>query len=165
MTTSQRIADHMDDNGFRALQNRLGQWDTRRRQATLLRWLPRALAAALLVALVAALAARVRPLLTASEIALLAVALAGVAALATVATTLARRQSLAAQARFADRHFALRERAAAAVEIHAGQHNVPPALAARQLDDALAAVEAIDVARRLPPVSYTHLTLPTSDLV
>jgi hypothetical protein len=79
MTTSQRIADHMDDNGFRALQNRLGQWDARRRQAALLRWLPRALAAALLVGLVVALAARARPLLTAGEIALLSAALAGVA--------------------------------------------------------------------------------------
>ncbi len=145
---------------FRALQDRLGQWDGRRRQVALLLWLPRALAAALLVALVVALAARVRPLLTASEIALLAVALAGVAALATVATTLARRQSLAAQARFADRHFALRERAAAAVEIHAGQHNVPPALAARQLDDALAAVEAVDVARWLPLTSRPADWLP-----
>ena len=113
MTTRQRIADHMDDNGFRALQNRLGQWDTRRRQATLLRWLPRALAAALLVGLVVALVARARPLLTAGEIALLSVTLAGVAAAVTAATTLAQRSSLAEQARFADRHFALRERAAA----------------------------------------------------
>ena len=145
---------------FRALQDRLGQWDARRRRAALLLWLPRALAAALLVALVVALAARVWPLLTTREIALLAVALAGVAALATVVTTLARRPSLAEQARFADRHFALRERAAAAVEIHAGQHNVPPALAARQLDDALAAVEAVDVARWLPLTSRPADWLP-----
>ena len=160
MTTSQRIADHMDDNGFRALQNRLGQWDTRRRQATLLRWLPRALAAALLVGLVVALVARARPLLTAGEIALLSVTLAGVAAAVTAATTLAQRSSLAEQARFADRHFALRERAAAAVEIHAGQHDVPPPLAARQLSDTLAAAEAVDVARQLPLTSRPADWLP-----
>ena len=160
MTTSQRIADHMDDNGFRALQNRLGQWDARRRQATLLRWLPRALAAALLVGLVVALVARARPLLTAGEIALLSVTLAGVAAAVTAATTLAQRSSLAEQARFADRHFALRERAAAAVEIHAGQHDVPPPLAARQLSDTLAAAEAVDVARQLPLTSRPADWLP-----
>lgn len=160
MTTSQRIADHMDDNGFRALQNRLGQWDARRRQAALLRWLPRALAAALLVGLVVALVARARPLLTAGEIALLSVTLAGVAAAVTAATTLAQRSSLAEQARFADRHFALRERAAAAVEIHAGQHDVPPPLAARQLSDTLAAAEAVDVARQLPLTSRPADWLP-----
>ena len=127
------------DDTFRALQARLGQWDARRRQATLLLWLPRALAAALLVGLVVALAARARPLLTASEIALLSAALAVVAVAATAIVALARRRSLAEQARFADRRFALRERATAAVEIQAGQHDVSPALAARQLGDTLAA--------------------------
>ena len=150
----------MDDSDFRALQTRLGQWDARRRQVALLLWLPRALAAALLAGLVVALAARARPLLTAGEIALLAVALAGVAALATAAATLARRRSLAEQARFADRHFALRERATAAVEIHAGQHDVSPPLAARQLSDTLAAAEAVDVARRLPLTSRPADWLP-----
>jgi hypothetical protein len=153
--TSQPLPDE-----FGVLQTRLGQWDTRRRQAALLLWLPRALAAALLVALVVALAARVWPLLAAGEIALLAIALAVVAVALTAVMTLARRRSLAEQARFADRHFALRERAATAVEIQAGQHDVPPALAARQLSDTLAAAAAVDVARRLPLTSRPADWLP-----
>ena len=148
------------DDTFRALQARLGQWDARRRQATLLLWLPRALAAALLVGLVVALAARARPLLTASEIALLSAALAVVAVAATAIVALARRRSLAEQARFADRRFALRERATAAVEIQAGQHDVSPALAARQLGDTLAAADAVDVARQLPLTSRLADWLP-----
>jgi hypothetical protein len=158
--TGQRMTDRLVADDFYALQARLGQWDARRRQTALLLWLPRALAAALLAALVVALAARVRPLLTTGEIALLAVALAGVAALVTTVATLARRRSPAEQARFADRHFALRERAAAAVEIQAGQHNVSPALAARQLRDTLAAAEAVDVARQLPLTSRPADWLP-----
>ena len=138
------------DDAFRALQAHLGRWDARRRQATLLAWLPRAVAAALLVGLVVALAARARPLLTAGEIALLAAAAVLIAVAATAIAAFARRRSLAERARFADRRFGLRERATAAVEIHAGQHDIGPALAARQLHDALAAAGAVDVQRQMP---------------
>ena len=148
------------DDDFRALGTYLGQWDARRRQTTLLAWLPRAVAAALLVGLVVALAARARPLLAAAEIALLAAALVLVAAAATAVAVLAQRRSLAERARFADRRFGLRERATTAVEIHAGQHDVPPALAARQLGDALAAAKAVDVQRQLPLTTRPAEWLP-----
>ena len=138
------------DDAFRALQNHMGRWDTRHRQATLLVWLPRVVAAALLVGLVVALAARARPLLMATEIAMLTAAFVLVAVSVTAIAVFVRRRSPAERARFADRHFALRERATAAVEIRAGQHDVSPALAARQLHDALAAADAVDVARQMP---------------
>ena len=148
------------DDAFRALRAYLGQWDARRRQATLLAWLPRAVAAALLVGLVVALVARARPLLAAGEIALLTAAFVLIAVAVTVIAALSRRRSLAEQARFADHRFALRERATAAVEIHAGQHDVPPALAARQLGDALAAAGAVDVHRQLPLTTRPAAWLP-----
>ncbi len=138
------------DDAFRALQAHLGRWDARRRQETLLLWLPRAVTAGLLVGLIVALAARAQPLLTATEIALLAAGFVLIATAVTAIAVFVRRRSPAERARFADRRFGLRERATAAVEIHAGQHDVPPALAARQLHDALAAADAVDVQRQMP---------------
>ena len=135
---------------FRALHARLAQWDARRRRQMLLDWLPRALAAGLLPGLALAVLARARPLLTAAEIALVALAVAAIVMAGVALLVLVSRRTLAEQARFADRRFALRERATAAVEIRAGQHDVPPTLAARQLDDAVAAAEAVDTARQMP---------------
>ena len=135
---------------FDALRAYLAQWDARRRRQTLLDALPRALAIGLLPGLALALLARLRPLLTAAEIALAALAIAAAAVVVVALLVLISRRTLAEQARFADRRFALRERATAAVEIRAGQHDVPPELAARQLGDAVAAAAAVDAARQMP---------------
>lgn len=157
MTSHQAV-----DAGFRALQTHLAQWNNRRRWETLLAWLPRVLAAALLPGLMLALLARTRPLLTAAEIA----ALTTVIALATVAATaiviLVRQRTLLEQARFADRRFRLRERATAAVEIHAGRHAVDGALAARQLDDTLVAAAAVDLAQEMPLTTRAADWLPAA---
>ncbi len=135
---------------FDALRAHLAQWDARRRRQTLLDALPRTLAIGLLPGLALALLARLRPLLTAAEIALVALAIAAAAVAVVALLVLISRRTLAEQARFADRRFALRERATAAVEIRAGQHDVPPELAARQLGDAVAAAAAVDAARQMP---------------
>lgn len=135
---------------FDALRAYLAQWDARRRRQTLLDALPRVLAIGLLPGLALALLARLRPLLTAAEIALVALAIAAAAVVVVALLVLISRRTLAEQARFADRRFALRERAIAAVEIRAGQHDVPPELAARQLGDAVAAAAAVDTARQMP---------------
>jgi len=148
------------DTGFRDLRAYLAHWDDRRRLQTLLDWLPRALAAGLLPGLGLALLARMRPLLTAAEIALAALAIAVMAVAVAVLIVLVSRRSLAEQARFADRRFALRERATAAVEIRAGQHDVPPELAARQLGDAVAAAAAVDTARQMPLTTGLRDWLP-----
>ncbi len=135
---------------FDSLRAHLAQWDARRRRQTLLDALPRALAIGLLPGLALALLARLRPLLTATEIGLVALAIAAAAVVVVTLLVLISRRTLAEQARFADRRFALRERATAAVEIRAGQHDVPPELAARQLGDAVSAAAAVDATRQMP---------------
>ena len=150
------------DAGYSALEAHLARWDARRRLEELLAWLPRALAIGLLPGLTLALLARARPLLTAAEIAALAAAVAVLALAVAVIAVLVRRRSLAQRARFADRRFGLRERAIAAVEIRAGQHDVSPALAARQLGDALAAAAAVDVAQQMPLRSRPADWLPAA---
>ena len=150
------------DVSYRALEAHLARWDARRRLEELLAWLPRALAIGLLPGLALALLARARPLLTAAEIAARATVVALLAAVVAALAVLVRRRSRAERARFADRRFGLRERAIAAVEIRAGQHDVPPALAARQLGDALAAANAIDVARQMPLRSRPADWLPAA---
>jgi len=135
---------------FDSLRAHLAQWDARRRRQTLLDALPRALAIGLLPGLALALLARLRPLLTATEIAVVALAIAAAAVVVVTLLVLISSRTLAEQARFADRRFALRERATAAVEIRAGQHDVPPELAARQLGDAVSAAAAVDATRQMP---------------
>ena len=140
----------MSGDPFDALQAALSAWDGRRRRQELLWRLPLGLAAGLAVALVAALLSRTRPLLLRDELVQLAVA-AAVAGL-TIAglAVLLRRRSLPARARFADRHFSLRERMTTAVEIQTGRLAADEAMAARQLGDALAATTTVDAAHQLP---------------
>lgn len=133
-----------------ALRGKLAEWDGRRRQQELLWQLPLGLAAGLAVALATALLSRARPLWTRSELAWLAVVAALAGLIIAGAVILLRRRSLQAQARFADRHFGLRERMTAAVEIQSGLLPVDEAMAARQLSDALATTATVDVARLLP---------------
>ena len=147
-------------DAFEALRAHLGRLDARRRQADLLRWLPRALLIALLAALAVALLARARPLLTAGEVARLGAALAVAAVALAAVVTLARRRSLHEQAQFADQRFALRERATAAVELRAGRLTAPDEVAARQLRDALAAAEGVDLAQQMPLASRPAEWLP-----
>jgi hypothetical protein len=152
----------MTNGDFQALAGYLRRWDGRRRRAELLLWLPRGLLIGLLVALAVALLGRARPLLLRYELAGVAVALTLIALAFTTLAILLHRRSLAAQAWFADRQFALRERMVAAVEIKSGQLSVPEELAARQLDDALAAAAAVDPVRQLPLASRTIDWLPAT---
>ncbi len=145
---------------FRSLAGQLGRWDGRRRQQQLLRGIPRGLLLGLLVALAVALLSRARPLLTRDELALLALAAALVGLSAAGLVIMLRRRSLAEQARFADRQFDLRERMTAAVEIQTGRLAVDEAIAARQLDDALAAAATVDAARELPLKARPEEWLP-----
>lgn len=145
---------------FRALQDSLDRWDSRRRHQELLRGLPRGLWIGLVIGLVAALLSRVRPLLTQVELALFALAMTLIALSAAGLIVLFRRRTLLEQARFGDRHFRLRERMTAAVEIHTGQLVVSDELAARQLVDATSAASTIDASRDLPLRIYSDDWLP-----
>ena len=153
------------DSDFRALATHLRAWDMRRRQAELLVWLPRAAALALGLALALALAARARPMLTRGELALAAAGLVFVALTAGAVVVFARQRSLAEQARFADRQFALRQRAVTAVEISSERLTVPHELAARQLRDTLDAASAIDTPRQMPLAARAQDWLPALGLL
>jgi hypothetical protein len=136
---------------FEQLQVYLRQWHGRRRQSDALLWLPRGLLAGLLVAAALAALARTRPLLTHDEL------LSWISLLAATGLFLSllllwfgKRQELARQARFADRHFGLQERISTALEIQSGGLEVPAELAQRQLADALRAAARVDPATALP---------------
>ncbi len=140
----------MTGNPFNMLQASLAAWDVRRRRQELLWRLPLGLAAGLSVALFAALLSRTRPLMARSELVWLALGAALASLVITGLVVLLRRRSLPAQARFADRHFGLRERMTTAVEIQSGRLPVDEAMASRQLSDALAATTTVDVHHLLP---------------
>ena len=135
---------------LRLLIYSLNRWDGRRRQQQLLRGIPRGLLAGLLLALGAALLSRARPLLTRSELGLLAVALALIGLSLAGLIIMLRRRSPTNKARFADRQFNLRERMTAAVEIQSGRLVVDEEIAIRQLRDAAHAAAAVDATRDLP---------------
>lgn len=150
----------MTSSNFRALQDTLNRWDSRRRRQELLRYLPIALTAGLLIGLAAALLSRVRPLLTRGESGLFALIFALAALSITALVILTRRRSLAAQARFADRQFALRERMITAVEIYEDRLDAGEYLTSRQLGDTIAAAAAVDTARQMPMKTHPARWLP-----
>lgn len=140
----------MTGTSYKSLTVHLRDWDGRRRRLELWRRLPRGLLAGLLVGLAAALLSRQRPLLLRGELAFLGLAVALIGASLAGLVVLLRRRPLVAQALFADRQFGLRERMTTAVEIRTGRLTVDDDIAARQLDDALAAAATVDAARLLP---------------
>ncbi|NKQ34563.1 MAG: hypothetical protein HF973_03000 [Chloroflexi bacterium] len=135
---------------FSQLTQYLNAWNGRRRLGDLLLWLPRGILAGVLLAVLAAVMGRVRPLLTNRELALLALVLAALGGLVAIIILLARRHSLAEQARFADAQFQLRERTSTAVEIHDGRIATTSVLARQQLTDTVTAVRQVDAKKQMP---------------
>ena len=135
---------------FDTLTTHLTTYTRRRRWRDGLVWLPRGLLAGLLVAVLVATVARLRPFLTNQEVAWISLGLAGLGLLVSAVLLLAQREDLAGQARFADRHFGLKERVRTAVDLQQGRIEAPPALARQQLDDTLAAMARIDPKTALP---------------
>lgn len=140
----------MDADAYTQVRRYLSRVGRRRRVGDALLWAPRGVLVALLVALFVAAIARARPLLTNGEVALLTLALALAGLLLPLLVVFVRRETLLAQARFADRRFGLEERASTAVEIHEGVIAAPGAWAEQQLADTAAAVARTDVNRDLP---------------
>ncbi len=138
------------EHEFDQLTAQLDRWNGRRRYRDSLIWLPRALLAGLLLAATAAAAARLRPLLTNREVALITLALAAMGMLAALITLLARRYDLPHRARFADRQFGLQERASTAVDLHQNRITAPAEMVNEQLQDTLTAVAAIDTKTAFP---------------
>ena len=125
-------------------------WERRRRWVSLGLWLPRGLLAGGLSAAAVAAWARFRPILTPPELAWLTLGWLGLGALAALATALWPRRALSRQARWADAHFGLQERAGTAVEIGQGQISVSAEWAALQLADTLRAARRVEARRQLP---------------
>ncbi|NJN54517.1 MAG: hypothetical protein HC804_07040, partial [Anaerolineae bacterium] len=138
------------ENPFTRLLQQLHAWNGRRRFRDALLWLPRGLLVGLLAAVAVAALARFRPLLTNQEVTYVALALASAGLLGGLIWLLWRRHPLPEQARFADRQFALKERASTAVEIQQGVIQTSPILAQQQLNDTLTAVQRVDTRAQLP---------------
>lgn len=135
---------------FAQLKQQLRQWHGRRRLRDGLVWVPRGLLVGLLAAVVVATVARLRPLLDNNQVAVVAAALGLAGLLVALIVLLLRRHTLLQQARFADRHFHLQERASTAVEIQGGHLTVPAELARQQLRDTLSASRQVDEKTGLP---------------
>lgn len=138
------------DTLFSQLSNQLRQWDQRRRFRDGLLLVPRGLLVGLLLAVLVATVARLRPLLTHSEMGFMALGLAAAGILVTIGWIYSRQRDLVTQARFADKQFHLQERATTAVEIKVGKLEVPAQLAAQQLTNTLHTIAQIDSTTHLP---------------
>lgn len=138
----------MDD--FTRFEQQLQRWEQRRRLTAALLWLPRGLLAGLLLALVVALMARLYPSLTNSQVGQTAVILGLVGVAVMLLYLLAERRSLEQQAQFADRQFALQERALTAVQLADGRLMAPPGWAGWQLAETLQAMSRVNLAAALP---------------
>ncbi|MDX1613530.1 MAG: hypothetical protein R3300_04415 [Candidatus Promineifilaceae bacterium] len=132
----------------------LHRWDRRRRLALLALWLPRALLLALTTALALSLLARWRPFLLAAELLQLALALSAFFLVFVALIVLIPRRTVLQQARSADRHLALQERASTAVEIHSGQIKTSVILRQQQMADTLSTLEARRLKKR--PLMHLH---------
>jgi hypothetical protein len=139
----------MDDT-FETITTYLTTWTRRRRWRDGLVWLPRGLLAGLLVAVVVATVARLRPFLTNQEVAWISLWLAGLGLLLSAILLLVQRDNLPDQARFADRHFRLKERVRTAVDLQQGHIEAPAPLVQQQLADTLAAMQRVDLKTALP---------------
>lgn len=135
---------------FSTLLDQLHQWDKRRRLRDGLLLVPRGLLVGLLIAVLVATVARLRPLLTHSEMALTALGLAVAGTLAITIWIYSQKRDSLAQAHFADNQFRLQERASTAVEIKMGKLEVPATLAHQQLNNTLQAITHIDTPTLLP---------------
>ncbi len=140
----------MQADAYQQLIQYLQQWTTRRRRRDALIWLPRGALAGLLAGALVALAARLRPLLTNQEVAIVIAALALVGFLISGTALLLQRYSIIQQARFGDRQFHLLDRTVTAVEIHHGVIQTTSELAQSQLQDSLGAAGRVNVVQGLP---------------
>lgn len=126
------------------------QWEQRRRWQQVSLWLPRVLIVVLVVALLVAVISRLTPLLDNTQLLGGTVALAALAVAGLLAGVMLRpRPTIQAAQRF-DLRFDLRERISTALELIEGKIHADPALAERQIDDAVTAANRIDARQSLP---------------
>jgi hypothetical protein len=137
MTTRTLYADPTQ-----ALTSAVHRFDRRKKTQQTLLWLPRGLTIALLIGVMMAVAARLRPLLTNSQIALFAAGVVVAAVVICMAVVWGRRKSAIALAQRFDIDFDLHERVSTALELNSGRIEAPDWLAADQIADAEATTAA-----------------------
>jgi hypothetical protein len=140
----------MENQSFVALIAHLRRWERRRRLRDTVLWAPRGVLGGLLLAALVAIAARLRPLLTNEELAIVAAALALAGLLTALLGVWLPQRSLLGQARYADAALGLRERTSTAIELAHGSLAAPAMLGREQLADALQAAEGADARAGLP---------------
>jgi hypothetical protein len=138
------------DPEFLQLSGLLRDWQARRRLCESLIWMPRGLLVGLLTSVAVATAARLRPFLHNEGLAYLTLALSLAGLLGSLILITVRRDTLAQQARFADRLLHLQERLSTAVEIRDRRISTTPIFAEKQLADALKKANSADFKARLP---------------
>jgi hypothetical protein len=136
---------------YLVLTRSVRRWETRRRLALMLLWLPRALAGGLAVGVAAAVASRLRPLFLPSELLTLSAAAVAAALVACVAAVwLWRAGGTQRAAQRFDALFNLGERVSTALELIEGRIQTVDELAGRQIADAAAAVSRVRAGSHLP---------------
>lgn len=133
-----------------ALSAVIRAWERRSRAQQTLLWLPFGISAGLALGIGAALAARLFPVLTTPQAALLALLALALAAAVTLLLAWLRPRSTLDSARRFDLLFGLNERTSTALELAAGRIHTRAELAERQLADAWEAARAVDARARLP---------------
>ena len=137
-------------DSYAQLQRMVTGWDRRWRLTQTVLWLPRAFIPGLIAGIMLAIIARMRPLLTAPTIALIALGAALLGAVIAAAVIWLWRRSLVERARHFDVDFGLGERVSTALELGAGLIRSNDELRALQLADAQTRAAAIRARERLP---------------
>jgi len=133
-----------------ALNRAVHRWDRRTRAGQSAIWLPRAIIAALIGGIVLALLARLRPLLTPTQIALVTGALVGAAIIVCLAVIWLRRDATERMAIRYDVALGLGERISTAFDLIEGRIRSNDELTARQITDAAAWIDRAEPSHALP---------------
>ncbi len=150
MSVSKKSSPMRSNNSYEQLTQYITQWRNRRRWHDAVVWVPRGILAGLLVAVILSTVARLRPLLTNQEIAIIAGGFAIVGFLISIIVLFWHQENLGIEAATFDRIFHLKERISTAVEIQTGSLTTTPEIAAAQLHDTLNKAAKVNATRALP---------------
>ena len=138
------------NSAYDQLTQQIAKWRSRRRWYNAVIWIPRGVLAALLAAVGLATVARLRPLLTNQELAIIAGGIAVVGFLISITALFWHQESLGLEAAYFDRLFQLKERVSTAVEIQNGNLTTTPEIADAQLQDTLKNAVRVNFTIALP---------------
>ena len=131
------------------LERIVERWEQRHEWRLLSRTAPRSLIIALVASLIVGALGYFRFRLGAEQLALIAAGFCGLGVMINLLRTLLFPRDLPVRARYFDIEFGLQERVSTALELLSGRIKTHPEIAARQLDQALAAARAVDPRERI----------------